>query len=335
MKFQSKFLLLALATLLLVISMGGCSPTASPTPNAPAATAVVQTAREIQMINPMGPAVIPLAGLSSGSVAGNLKINIKYWKTVDEATGFMAGDTTPFAVLPITTAANMSASGIDMVLLGVHEWKVFYLIASENSTFDGWKSLVGKTVYSPEGKGQTVDVLTRYALSKENIKPDQDVTFAYAPAQEIVALFKEGKIDYAALPEPFVTQALSASKGSKVVLDYQEYWSKDSGAKNGIPVAGLFVKRDYLNQHPDDVKEMVSLFSQSVQWSNDHVKESIQASSKVLPYPEAVMLAALKRIKFEYVAAADAREDTMLFLTTIQKTYPDGVKKLPDDKFFK
>jgi NitT/TauT family transport system substrate-binding protein len=330
----NKIILLVLTISLIAIPLSGCSTPEINHVSTETAVAAPVLKKEVQLINPMGPAVIPLAGITSGEVEGKIKINIQYWKSVDEATGFLAGDTTPFAVLPVTTAVNLYASGIDLVLLGVHEWKVFYLIASENNEFSGWSSLIGKTIYSPEAKGQTVDVLTRFALNEESIKPDQEVNFAYAPAQEIVALFKEGKIDYAALPEPFVTQALSSGKG-KIVLDYQDYWSGISGAKNGIPIAGLFVKRDYLNSHPEETKEVVNIFSQSVQWSNDHINESIQASSKVLPYPQGVMQNALKRIKFEYIAAQASQEDTMLFLTTMQKSYPDGIKKLPDDRFFK
>ncbi|NMB60282.1 MAG: ABC transporter substrate-binding protein, partial [Chloroflexi bacterium] len=190
-----------------------------------------------------------------------------------------------------------------------------------------------KTVYTPEAKGQTVDTLTRFALEKAGITPDQKVNFVYAPAQEIVQLFKEGKINFAALPEPFVALALEGSNGT-IVLDYQEYWSEESGAVNGIPIAGLFVKRDFYQENPDTVEDVVQTFSESIRWANEHPEESIEASSQLISIPSNIMLASLQRLKFEYVTASQCKQEVLDFLHTIQNVYPEGIKLIPPDDFF-
>ena len=287
----------------------------------------------VTLINPLGPVVIPVACIRSGALDCDPQIDIQLWKTADEAIGLLSSDEAQFAVLPVTTGVNLTASGLDLVLLGVHEWKVFYLVAAEGVEFTGWDSLVGKTVYTPGAKGQTVDVLTRFALANEGITPDEDVTFTYAPVAEIVTLFVEGKIDFAAIPEPFVTQALTKGDG-EIVLDYQDYWSEVSGAENGIPIAGLFVKRDYLESNPETVEQVISALAASTQWGNENPDEAIQAVSDVLPMDAAILKAALERIQFNYVPAIDAQEDVLNFLTTMQETYPDGIKMIPEDKFF-
>jgi NitT/TauT family transport system substrate-binding protein len=287
----------------------------------------------IVLLNPLGPLVIPVSGITSNQVKGNIQIEIQNWNTVDEVTGLIAGEGTPFVVLPITTAANFDANGIPLVLLGVHEWKVFYLIASEDADFSDWNSLVGKTIYTPEGKGQTVDTLTRFALTKSGITPDKDVEFVYAPAQEIVALFKEGKVDYAALPEPFVSLALAGGDGD-VVVDYQEYWSQVSGTTNGIPIAGLFVKYDFYEKHPEITAEIASTFADSINWANENPDAAIEASSSVLTIPEKIIKSALDRMKFEYIPASQSKQEVLEFLITMQATYPDGIKTIPSDDFF-
>jgi NitT/TauT family transport system substrate-binding protein len=287
----------------------------------------------VTLINPVGPIVIPAAGLASGAVESAVPVAVQYWKTGDEAIGLLSNDTAQFAVLPITTGVNMNAAGLDLALLGVHEWKVFYLVAADGQVFDGWDSLIGKTVYTPESKGQTVDVLTRYALTEAGITPDEQVNFAYAPAAEIVALFQEGKVEYAALPEPFVTQAVAAGNGA-IVLDYQDYWSEVSGAQNGIPIAGLFVKRAYLEDHADIVDAVVDALSASTSWANENPSEAIQASAEVLPLPEAILQSALERIKFEYVPASEVKTDVLTFLQTMQAAYPEGIKQIPEEDFF-
>lgn len=320
-RMNKKFLQIIL--LVTLITLSGCAPAATPAPQI----------SSVKLINPLGPLVIPASGISDGAVSGKVSIEMSNWKTIDEATGLLTGSDVPFAVLPVTTAANLKAAGIPLVLLGVHEWKVFYLLAAETSEFKDWSSLAGQTVYMPEARGQTVDVLTRYALAKAGVDPDKSVTFVYAPTQEITALFKEGKVQYAALPEPFVTQALAGTKG-KIVLDYQDYWSQESGAKDGIPVAGLFVKSDFLQQHPDVVEDVVKTFSASIDWANAHPEDAVSASSKILPLPAAVMKTALTRLKFQYVPAKDAKEEVLSFLKSMQATYPAGVKAIPDDSFF-
>lgn len=288
---------------------------------------------EVNLINPLGPAVVPVAGLASQHVKNDIAIHVQYWKTVDEAIGLLSGDQAEFAVLPVTTGVNMAASGLDIVLLGIHEWKAFYLIAANEVEYLGWDSLKGKAIFTPEAKGQTVDVITRYALLRQGIEPDKDVTFSYGPPQEIAALFKEGKIKFAALPEPYVTLALASGAG-KIVLDYQDYWTEISGAKHGIPIAGLFVKRDFLNNYPEAAQEVAQALSESTQWANENVAAAVDISGEVLPIPADIMKAALKRIKFEYIPAVDMKQETIDFLKTMQRVYPEGIKEIPNEDFF-
>ncbi|MBN1313565.1 MAG: ABC transporter substrate-binding protein [Anaerolineae bacterium] len=329
LKYKNPFISTVLS-LIYIIGCGGCASNAAQLPQTTAEPSV----EEVHLINPMGPAVIPVTGIAGENVKGDIRVDIQYWKTIDEAVGLLSGDGTELAVLPVTAGVNLRASGIDIALLAVHEWKVFYLIASNDSDFTGWPSLTGKTIYTPESKGQTVDVLTRYALLKENITPDEDVSFAYLPAQEIVALFREDKIEFAALPEPFVTQALASGKG-KIVLDYQDYWSEVSGAQEGIPIAGLFVRQDFYHSHPGAVQEVTRIFAASTQWANDHPDAAIQISADVLPLPSELIKESLQRILFEYIPALEAKEDILAFLIAMQETYPEGIKKIPDDEFFK
>ncbi|MEN6351564.1 MAG: ABC transporter substrate-binding protein [Syntrophomonas sp.] len=287
----------------------------------------------ITLANPLGPAVIPVTGISGNQVKGTTPIEIKFWNEPSEAIAMLSANKADFAVLPITNAANIYAKGTDITLLGVHEWKVFYLLAAPDTPFDGWKSLVDKRVYTANGRGQTVDVLMRSAMSKEGVKPDQDVKILYASPQDIVALFKAGKVDFAALPEPFATLAMAGSNG-KIVLDFQKYWGESTGKPERIPVAGLFVKRSFMEKYPAETKEVAQVFSQSTQWSGKNVSQALDIAGKTLPIPKPVMQKALTRIDFHYVPISECREEVQFFLEKMNQLYPPGTPKLPDKGFY-
>lgn len=292
-----------------------------------------QLNREVTLINPVGPVVIPVTALDKGKVAGDVKVKVKYWKSNDEVVAMLSKGDVDFAVLPVTQAANLYAKEKNLVLVGVHEWKVFYLVAAQNVQFNGWQSLRGKTVYTPSPKSQTADVLMRAAMSKEGVKPDKDITISYAAPPEIVALLQSGKTDYAALPEPYATMAAAGDKG-KIVLDFQELWGKMTGGPERLPVAGLFVTRKYLDAYPAEVGRVEKLFEESVAWGNTNPDQVLVLSKNILHIDEAVMKQAMKRIDFHYVPSDEAKQETQAFLQKMNQLYSPALPSVPDAGFY-
>ncbi|MBO8160997.1 MAG: ABC transporter substrate-binding protein [Thermosipho sp. (in: Bacteria)] len=284
----------------------------------------------LTFINPFGPTIIPISPMLEGIVKGYVNLNISLWKSPDEAIAKIVSGNAKFAVLPITTAANLYIKGIDIKLIGVHEWKVFYLVTKENN-FEGLKSLKGKTVYSAHGRGQTVDVLLRYLLVLNGLEPDKDVQFVYAPPQEIVALFKAGKIDYAAIPEPFVS--MCHTSGGKIVVDFQEEWNKIAGTQNGIPIAGLFIVED-IAQYTNLINEVEKTFEKSINWSNENLDEALKITSKYLTIPTPILKESMNRTEFRYVPISECKKDVELFLMKMNELYPDGMPDVPDEGFY-
>ena len=287
----------------------------------------------VNLINPLGPTVIPVTGLMENKVYEEVEINVSLWKDNSEAVALLASNKADFAVLPITVGANLYTQGMKIVLLGVHEWEAFYLINDGTSEFNNIKSLKGKEVYSPHGRGQTVDVLLRYLLVQNGLIPDKDVKFSYLPPQEIVSLFKAGKIQYAALPEPFSTLAITGTNG-KIVLNFQQEWNKVSGSKYGLPIAGLFVKKEFIDENPDVSMSVEEAFAQSVKWANENLDDSLKITNQYLTIPIPVLKESMKRLKFEYIAIEECKEEVEIFLSTMHEFYPEGVPILPDGDFY-
>lgn len=325
--------LLYVILIVAVIAAGGYYIWKGQEKPAPPATPKEPAVNEVTLLNPQGPTVVPVAGIAGGQVKGDISVNLQYWKTNDEAIALLTSGKANFAVLPITAAANIYASGVKIALLGVHEWKVFYMVAAQQATFDGWQSLKGEQVYIPVGKGNTVDVLLRSALTEAGLVPDKDVTIVYSPPQEIVQLFKTGKVKFAALPEPFVTAAAKGGNG-KIVVDFQKYWAELSGGPDRFPIAGLFIKQDFLDKYPQECAEVARIFAQSTAWSNQNVDQALAQSAEILPIPAPVMKEALTRIDFTYIPVKECRPEVDIFLKKMQELYPDGVKAIPDSGFY-
>ncbi len=287
----------------------------------------------ITLINPLGPAVIPVVAITEGKVKGAVHLNVEIWKNPEEAIAMIASKKADFYVLPITVGANLYLKGMDIVLLGVHEWNVFYMVVSEDETFSNWKDLVGKEIYTAHGRGQTVDVLMRYLMTEEGVIPDKDVRILYAPPQEIVALFKSGKIKFAALPEPFVTLCALGGKG-KIALDFQKVWGDKMGIPPRLPIAGLFTSRRFLKEYPMVVEKVVELFKNSVEWMNKNLDEALVLTKKFLNIPTPVLKESMKRTKFYYVDIKDCEGEVALFLKKLNELYPEGMPGVPDEGFY-
>lgn len=287
----------------------------------------------VTLTNPLGPTVVPVTGLMENTIDEEVEIDVSFWKDANEAVALLVSNQSDFAVLPVTVGANLYAQGLDLILLGVHEWEAFYLVGIGNESFNNIESLKGKEVYSPHGRGQTVDVLLRYLLVVNGLDPDKDVKFSYLPPQEIVSMFKAGKVTFAALPEPFATLAITGTDG-KILLDFQKEWNEISGSKYGLPIAGLFVKKEILEKDPLLVSKVEKSFSESVIWANQNLDESLKITNQYLTIPIPVLKQAMNRLKFEYIPISDCKEEVQNFLITMHEFYPEGLPKLPSEGFY-
>lgn len=296
-------------------------------------TPTIQLIDQVVLLNPSGPTVIPAIGLDAKEVTGEINVSVQYWNNTDEVLASLAKNEAQFLVMPVSAGVNMYNQGMDIALLGVHGWKLFYLIARDGVEFADWNSMKGMNVYTPVGKGQTADVIMRASFKEAGLEPGVDVNINYAPPQEIVALFKEGKIDFAALPEPFVTMAIQGGKG-QVVLDFQEYWADMTGLNDRIPISGMFAAKQFLKEHPAETEKFVELFNKSIEWANENPDLAIEKSQDVLPVPPAIIKAALERIDFYFVPVQECQDEVNAYLTKIKEFDSESISKVPDSEFY-
>ena len=280
---------------------------------------------EVTVLHPSGPALIPMAGLVAGKIPGAVAIRLSLWRTQEEALGSLGRDPSLYAVLPVTLGVLLGTRS-DLVLLAVHEWRVFSLVVPHTAPFANWRTLRGKELYVAQGRGTMLDALTRLLLERERLVPDKDLRLIYAPPQEIVALFQEHRIDAAVLPEPFATLCLADGKG-RIALDLQDAWQEATGGR--VPVAGLFVHRDHLQRAPEEVAEVCRMLAHSTAWSVGSPRETCEILETSFDVPAAVLLGGWERLLFSWEPVGTCLQDVEKFFSALHRAFPQEFPELP------
>ncbi len=132
------------------------------------------------------------------------------------------------------------------------------------------RGLDGKRVAVPQ-LGGTQDVSCRHFLAQNGLKPlDQGGTVEIMPVKnpDILALFKQGHLDAAWVPEAWASR-IKAETGAETVVDERDLWpGRDFCATL------LVVRRAYLDAHPDIVRQVLGAHLDTLSWMAHHEVEA-------------------------------------------------------------
>jgi len=184
--------------------------------------------------------------------------------------------------------------------------------------------LKGKTLATPQ-LGNTQDVALRGWLKKEGFQTDTsgggDVTITPTENSQTFQLFKDGQLDGAWLPEPWVSR-LVIDAGAKVLVDEADEWPDGQ-----FPTTVLLVRKDFLDQHPETVSKLLAGHTASVKWIADNptqvasVVNAQLAADTGKPLSDAVIARALEHVTF----SVDPHADT--FQTLVDHGITAGTQK--------
>lgn len=127
--------------------------------------------------------------------------------------------------------------------------------------------LTGTTLASPQ-LGNTQDVALRTWLADEGFETTTegggDVSITPTENADTLALFQQGGLDGAWLPEPWVSR-LVIEGGAHVLTDEADLW------EDGIfPTTVLLVNKAFLAEHPETVKALLEGHVEAVDWLNQN-----------------------------------------------------------------
>lgn len=124
------------------------------------------------------------------------------------------------------------------------------------------QDLVNKKLATPQ-LGGTQDISLRYYLQQHGLKTaDKGGNVQIVPTDNanILALFKQGKIDGAWVPEPWATRLVVEGHGT-VFVDERTLWPG-----NKFVTTNVVVSTSFYNQHPDLVKKFLQAHVDTVDY---------------------------------------------------------------------
>jgi len=270
-----------------------------------------------------------VAGLLEGKVRSELPLKIDFWRTLDQVNAQITAKSADIVILPVSIGTALYLKNIDLRLAAVTLWSGFYIV-TKDLQLAAVEDLAGKEIYTPQGKGQTGDVLIRFLMSKYNLS---NTSVKYAAQNEIVALMSAGKVKVAVLPEPFVTLAVKNASAS-IAFDLQEIWSKLTDKPAELPITGVFVRGDLLEKS-QQLSLALEALKRSVDYAMQNKKEVSELSAKYLGgmSPE-IIEQSLERTIYRYNSAKEKKEEIIFYLSVVNQIEPEAVPRVPDDDFF-
>lgn len=264
----------------------------------------------------------------------NANVEIQVFDEPLQVRKMMLDGSADFANLPTTMAALLYNKGIDYHFAAVPVWGTLYLCGND-STIQSWDDLKGRKVYLM-AKGMTPDVMFRYLMTENDLKPYEDVDLDYRfPTHiDLANATMAGRADLSVISEPYLSMALEKNPSLHILLNLSEEWQKTKG----IPLAETaFICRAEIAENQKEVVDaVVQAYAKSVDWVNGNVKGAAQLAVKYGIIDDAVAAEnSIPRSHLRVAAAKDVQQQIEDYLRVFYELDPQIIGgKMPDAKFY-
>ena len=291
---------------------------------------------------------IRLGGLKGPTSMGMAKLldDAENGRTANTYTFTMppsAGELTPQLIkgeldilaVPVNVASilyNQTEGSVQLVAAST--LGVLYITEKGGETVTDVRSLAGKTLYAT-GKGATPEYALAYLLAQNGLTLGEDVTVEWkSEPSEIVALMAQEEHAIAMLPQPFVTVAQGKLEGLRVALDLSAQWDT-LGLDSRLITAGLLVRKDFADEHPEAVAKFLEEYAASTDYANSNPAETAALVEKLNIVNAAVAEKALPKCNLVCITGAEMKTAVSGYLQTLYDLKPDAVGgAMPGDGFY-
>ncbi len=288
---------------------------------------------------PPAPLTMPLARLGDQtSIRDQVpSIEVKQWRNPDiMRTWIVSGDVQVMAT-PANAAAVLFNKGVPIRLLDVNNGGILSVLTTDTSV-TSLKKLKGKSLLAFY-RGDTPDMITRYLMMKEGLKPDTDVSFSYVDSPfEALQMFLSKRADTVLLPEPAATAALMKGKAQGIEINQivlQETWERVTGRSTYMPLGATICQATLAADQPEFVQTLVTALGDNVAWINAHPTESAKEFAQLFSLKAPILQHSLERFPIQRTPAKEAQADLEFYYEALKEMSGKLIGgKLPDASFY-
>jgi NitT/TauT family transport system substrate-binding protein len=227
---------------------------------------------------------------------------------------------------PTSLGAKMFNSKDDYQLLAVITWGNFYLISSNEETFN--ISTLENQEIILFGQNQTADIILKYILAENEIQ----TTFSYLESALLVQqafILDQSKVYLVA--EPAYSNLLSLYPNINHI-DIQDEYKKITN-KDSYPQAGVFIKKDL---DENIINQILLDLEESINNLDEKLDDSINLAIKLgYDLDKMIIENAMRNSHIKFLKANDAKSDLIFYFNLILDKNPNLIgSMLPGDDFY-
>jgi NitT/TauT family transport system substrate-binding protein len=291
---------------------------------------------EVRMAVMQGPSGFSTVGMTrnEGRLDDYTVVDIQVFPSPNEVIARLANGEIDVAALPTNVAANLYAKGVAVKTAAiVGEGMLMFL--TNDSGITELTDLANRKISIP-GAGGTPDQMARILIAALGYDSETAVELDYSiasPAQ-LTQMLIAGKVDFAVLPEPFVSMALNASEAIIPLLDIQALWTALTGTGN-YPMTVVVVSDRFVEQYPEALPVVMGSLKDSVQWVNANPTEAGSLIEKAGIMKAALATPAIPRCNLVFKTAKEGYEAMDLYLKVLYGfDYTSVGGAVPDESFY-
>lgn len=259
----------------------------------------------IQSATPVGyPIIMKL--LQSPILKKVIRIKIlKVWEETEKHLGWIVNGKADISFSAVITASKFRNAKVKMPVVFV--WDNFALL-SRNPNVKNFADLKGEEIMVPLFEDAPPAKITKYLIESQGLN-FKDYKFVYGKPfgrpKEILNSFVTGKAKHVLLREPETSFAIETIKKYGInysEINYSDLWNEANKGFGLIPNAGVIVKEELYEKHPEIMTVFEEELEKAIDWVNQNKKDAAELSFDMMRNTVENVEAFIKRATFKNVS---------------------------------
>jgi NitT/TauT family transport system substrate-binding protein len=290
---------------------------------------IVNAADGLRLSVSASPSSLPAFYLQDNADSINLDVSIHRSRNI-VISRLMQGEVDA-ALLSTNEAAKLYNRDVEVQLLGINNWGLFYLLSTKQE-IENWDDLRGEKIYVPD-KGGPLDIVFQELTAKKGIDFKTELQVERGKMREVAQLMINNMAQTAVIREPFVSQTLLNNSESKIIFDLQQEWEKEYDFR--IAQSALVVRKDFAENNKELIAKLEEQYLNSVKKLEEDNQLAAELGLKYLEVKSEVTLKAYPSLNLDYQKIAEVKEEVIAYLEVLKSYNSETIGgSLPDAEFY-